>query len=142
MLPHWIGILGETLNFFGALVLALDLLLRRREDELDDLLQRATIFAQKHGLRTALYRNLVVASSTFSKDLLHRRKLLLGLLGTGMLAAGFLCLACYHAMEIRKESSSPQTPCHGVLTRKFRISDTDALEGDLLWQQQQKFGRA
>jgi len=100
VLAHCLGIVGEGLNFLGALILALDILLRPMERNWEEQLTEASSFALKHRLESSKYKGEKVASPEFPRAILNRRALNLGLLGTGLLAIGFLCLVGYHALEI------------------------------------------
>jgi len=102
VLAHCLGIVGEGLNFLGAIILALEIILRPLEldRDLEEQLTEASSFALEHRLESSKYKGQKIASPGFPRAILDRRAAKLGLLGTGLLAVGFLCLVGYHALEI------------------------------------------
>ena len=99
-LSHWIGLAGEAVNFVGATVLALDLLLRRHEfKQLEDY-NRLKAFVDQHGLTTAEYKEIPLSAPDFASLLLARRASRLGLTGVCLLVLGFSLLSAYHLIQI------------------------------------------
>jgi len=98
-LAHWIGTIGELLNFIGALVLARDLFLRRKEASEIKRLDRIGQWGRKHGL-TAEYERVSVGDPDFTNKVLGRRASLLGYWGIGFMALGFLALVASHLIAI------------------------------------------
>jgi hypothetical protein len=98
-LGHWVGVAGEALNFFGALILALDLLLRRREQPLKETLSVATKWARKFDLQ-ATFKGVPLTVSDFVERVLARSAARLGYVGIGFLAVGFLLLVGHHLIAI------------------------------------------
>ncbi len=96
---HWIGTIGELLNFIGALVLALDLFLRRKEPSERKGLNQMRQWAEKYGV-SAVYENVSVGVSDFTEKVLGRRACRLGYWGIGFMALGFLSLVTYHLIAI------------------------------------------
>ena len=104
MLPHshfahWIGTIGELLNFTGALVLALDLFFRQGEHAEARDLNRLAKWGRSHGI-SATYKKVSVADLEFTEKVQGRRASLLGYWGIGFLALGFLSLMGYHLVAI------------------------------------------
>jgi hypothetical protein len=100
VLSHWIGIVGETLNFTGALVLARDLFLREQEHKLRTQLEMGKDMALRIGLERTRYEKTLLSSQDFTSHVLNRRTAFLAYWGTGLLAGGFLCLVVYHGLEL------------------------------------------
>jgi hypothetical protein len=100
-LAHWIGLLGEGLNLAGAVVLAFDIFLRRKEHELAVSLSQLSADAREAELNSTFYRGIPVTSPDFPLLVLQRSATRWAYLGVGLLMAGFLCLAAYHAVEIK-----------------------------------------
>jgi len=98
-LAHWIGTIGELLNFAGALVLAWDLFLRRKEVSEIKRLNRLAQWGRKHGL-SAEYEHVSVGDPEFADKVRGRRASLLGYWGIGFMALGFLSLVAYHLIAI------------------------------------------
>jgi hypothetical protein len=98
-IAHWIGTIGELLNFIGALVLARDLFLRRRESAEIERLDLIGQWGRKHGL-SAEYKNISIGAPDFTERVRGRRASLLGYWGMGFLALGFLSLVSYHLVAI------------------------------------------
>lgn len=96
---HWIGAIGELLNFIGALILAGDLLFRQKRDSEAKLLGPLGDWGRKHGL-TATYRNVEISDLDFAAKVQNRWSRRLGLLGIGVMALGFLSLVGYHLVSI------------------------------------------
>jgi hypothetical protein len=96
---HWIGTAGELLNFIGALVLARDLFLRRKEASEVRRLNRLAEWGRKHDL-SAEYENVSIGDPDFTGKVLGRRASLLGYWGIGFMALGFLSLLGYHLVAI------------------------------------------
>jgi hypothetical protein len=99
-LSHWLGFAGEAVNFVGATVLALDLLLRRHEFHQIEDYKRLKELADQHGLRTAQYKKIPLSEPDFTSLLVARRATRLGLLGVCLLAVGFSLLGSYHMIQI------------------------------------------
>jgi hypothetical protein len=99
-LAHWIGFAGEVVNFVGASVLALDLILRRHEfGELKEF-RRLKSFVEEHGIEHAEFRKVPLRDPDFTSLLIARRASRLGLLGVAFLGLGFCLLGSYHLIEI------------------------------------------
>jgi hypothetical protein len=88
---HWIGAIGELLNFAGALVLAADLFLRQKKDSETKLLDPLGEWGRKHGL-SATHQNVPVSDPDFTEKVLDHWTRRLGYWGIGLLAVGFLSL--------------------------------------------------
>jgi hypothetical protein len=99
--PHLFGIIGESLNFFGAVALAFDILLRSPERTRRKRLGELHDFATRTGLRRVEYQGFTVASSDFADNILDRRAARFGYTGVTLLGLGFLLLVVYHVMEMR-----------------------------------------
>jgi hypothetical protein len=100
MSPHLIGIIGELFNFFGAVALAFDILLRQPERVRGRRLTELRDFVVRTGLEGVLYKKFTVASPDFVENILDRKAAVCGYIGVGLLAVGFLLLVVYHAMEM------------------------------------------
>jgi hypothetical protein len=100
MSPHLVGIIGELFNFFGAVALAFDILLRQPERARGRRLTELRDFVVRTGLEGALYKRFTVASPDFVENILDRKAAVCGYIGVGSLAFGFLLLVAYHAMEM------------------------------------------
>ena len=98
-LAHWIGTAGELLNFVGALVLAMDLFLRRKEPAEAKQLKTTGEWGKKHRL-SAQYESVSVGEAGFADKVKGRRASVLGYWGIGFLALGFLSLVAYHLVAI------------------------------------------
>lgn len=98
-LAHWIGTLGELLNFIGALILARDLFLRRKEASETKRLNRLGQWGRKHNL-SAVYEHVSVGDPDFTDKVRGRRASRLGYWGIGFMALGFLSLVAYHLIAI------------------------------------------
>ncbi len=101
MLAHWIGMLGEFLNFLGTLVLAFDILLRRKEQKYEDQLTDFSKSPDSAGLTRVRYEGFLISEPGFAQEILHRRAIFLAYTGTGLLLFGFACLMGYHWVEIK-----------------------------------------
>ena len=100
VLSHWIGLGGEAVNFLGATVLALDLLLRRHEFSQAADYNRLKQFVDQHGIDNAEYKKIPLSAPDFTSLLIARRATRLGLLGVCLLVCGFSLLSAYHIIEI------------------------------------------
>ena len=96
---HWIGVIGELLNFAGAVVLAADLFLRQKKESEAKLLDPLGEWGRKHGL-TAIHHDVSVSDADFTAKVLDRWTRRLGYWGIGLLALGFLALVGYHLAYI------------------------------------------
>jgi hypothetical protein len=96
---HWIGTFGELLNFVGALILARDLFLRRREAADLKRLNRLAEWGRKHNV-SAVFESVPVSDPEFTEKVQGRRASLLGYWGIGFMALGFLALVAYHLIDI------------------------------------------
>jgi hypothetical protein len=97
---HEIGLVGETMNFIGAVVLAMDLFQRPRERRNLRSLQQLRDFGQKFALKSTRYGGIGICSDDFHDVVSDRRTLALAWVGAGMMALGFLCLILYHWLEM------------------------------------------
>jgi hypothetical protein len=98
----WIGAIGELLNFVGALILARDLFLRRKEASEIKRLNRLGQWGRKHAL-SAEYEHVSVGDPEFTDKVLDRRASVLGYWGIGFMALGFLALVASHLIAIHGE---------------------------------------
>jgi hypothetical protein len=98
--PHWVGVIGEGFNFAGATVLAIDLLFRRRERLLRQSWVNMHAWALRNRITSAVYKGIPIVDPDFGEKVAARRATLLGIIGTALLALGFLLLAGYHLLEI------------------------------------------
>jgi hypothetical protein len=108
-MPHLLGLIGDGLNLLGALVLALDILLRQREHKLKESLKERSSDAQKTGLKITRARGFLLTDPDFAENVLTRRSLIFGYVGVGLLATGFAFQALYHALEIHREHRVSET---------------------------------
>ena len=99
-LPHWLGIAGELLNFFGAILLAFEIILRQPERAKGRQLLELNEFVLKHKLDHVEYKGFDVASVDFPQRVLDRRAAQYGFWGVVLLGIGFLFLGGYHLLEI------------------------------------------
>jgi len=100
-MPHWLGFGGELLNLLGAIALARDLFLRKREETLKAGADQAAKAGRKFGstARTA-EGDLPLSTMNVGSDYIIFRATKLGYIGVGLLIAGFLLLTGYHLLEI------------------------------------------
>jgi hypothetical protein len=101
MLSHWLGIIGESLNFLGALIMALDIFLRGHERRREKKLGKLAQFARENGLERTIYRGFRVTSADFPQNVLDDRATVIAYVGIAILAAGFLLLIGHHWLELR-----------------------------------------
>lgn len=100
MWAHLIGIWGELLNLAGAIVLARDIFLRRKEHELDKTWNTLHNIAVLSSLKRTRYKGYSIAAPSFRESVAQRRADHVGYWGVSLLGAGFLLLAAYHGLEI------------------------------------------
>jgi len=100
LLPHYLGLAGELLNFVGAGVLALEMRqrhhLRRQESELDAFHS----FGTRHALRFVQVEGIPLTQSDFRNAVIDGRTLRIWYGGMFCLIGGFLLLVTYHGAEI------------------------------------------
>jgi hypothetical protein len=95
-LGHWIGVAGETLNFFGAVVLGLDLFFNREK------LTRLGEWGRKYNVPGSS-KGVAIKDPKFAEKVKALRAAHLGYWGTGLLALGFLLLVSHHLIAIYSE---------------------------------------
>ena len=100
VLAHWLGLIGESLNFFGAVILALDIFLRKRGEEELRKLEDLSVYARKFN-SPATYKGFAVADPHFARDVTHWNAKKLAYAGTILLALGFALLIAYHVVEMK-----------------------------------------
>jgi len=100
MLAHWVGIIGEGLNFFGAVVIALDIFLRQNERAVESSLHKLNLLAMNKLTSRTTYYGIPLNAPDFAKKVLDKKAIRLAYVGVGLLVAGFLCLVGYHGIEI------------------------------------------
>jgi hypothetical protein len=113
VLSHWLGLIGEGLNFFGALVMALDVFLRHKEHVFQKKLDALARVARTKQLHSTTYEGYRLSSEDFSYDVLHRRSTITAYIGVALLAFGFLFLATYHGLEIWDAHLNPSRGVQG-----------------------------
>jgi hypothetical protein len=130
VLSHWLGLIGEGLNFLGALVMALDIFLRQKEHVLKARLDQLMQFAQVNGLSVTTYKGRRLASNGFSEKIVNRRSIAIAYGGVALLAAGFFCLALHHGLEIRdaRQRQGIYVRTNNGFATFFRISETNHLQ--------------
>jgi|SRR5579863_6645735 len=101
ILAHWIGAIGEVLNFVGALIMALDIFLRRQDRERAQKLANLSSFSERSGLKSAIYKGFPASSADLSFLVLQRHATRLAYWGVGCFACGFSLLVLYHGLEIQ-----------------------------------------
>jgi hypothetical protein len=125
-------LIGEALNFIGALVMALDIFFRRAEESREVNLSRLTSLAKAKGITSTVYKQKNVASDEFARSVVRSRSLWIAYGGVFLLAAGFLCLAIYHVLEIRQTGSAQTQQVYGngvspvLKATIFRNSETNS----------------
>lgn len=97
---HVLGIIGESLNFLGAVLLAFDILLRKPEHDRGRRLAELHDFAVRNRLDSLEYKRVKVISTDFVDSILDRRAAIFGMIGVVLLGIGFLFLIGYHIGEI------------------------------------------
>lgn len=103
MWSHVLGIVGETLNFSGAIVLAFDLLWRTDDEKNRASLRELKELAREYGAISATHEdaaNTPISSPEFEGIVLGARAVRLAAWGLSLMALGFLCLIGYHTLEI------------------------------------------
>jgi hypothetical protein len=100
LLAHEIGLVGEGLNFVGALFVGRDLLNRSKERRKADNRRILHDLAAKANLTRTTYRQVDIGSASFVNSISDRYAARLGVTGMGIMALGFFCLASYHLIEI------------------------------------------
>lgn len=119
---HRIGIVGESLNFLGALVLALDIFLRRREHAMSKRLVLLNAFAIRTSLKSTYYKGKRIDAPDFPTTVLHEHATFVAYCGVALLALGFLSLVAYHVVEINNSTNEHDRP-KIFLDKKSRISE-------------------
>lgn len=130
MLSHWLGLIGECLNFLGAVVMALDIFLHRREQRLERKLDRLASFARSNLMMTTTYGGYRLSSDDFTQNVIHRRSLIRAYGGVTLFALGFLLLVAHHGLEIR-DAHLKESCCVSMnvgFVTIFRMPDTIPLK--------------
>lgn len=96
MSPHELGLIGDGLNLFGALTLALDIFLRQREQRRKEALDHVSRAAREASLSRTEYKGYSLISPDFSERVLNRTALARAYTGVGLMVFGFTFQALYH----------------------------------------------
>jgi hypothetical protein len=111
---HIVGLVGEALNFTGAFILALDILLRSKERERRESLQRLRDFGLEFRLETTRYKGIGICSSHFEEIISDQYATRLGVLGLGIMGLGFVCLGAYHWIAIKALTKHSESRIIGI----------------------------
>ena len=114
MSPHWLGLIGEGLNFCGAFVIALDIFLRQHEHLRERRLERLNAFSKKHLGGKSRHLGVRLDDPEFARKVLDIRAARLAMLGIAFLAIGTVCLLGYHLMGIQHEKSCKNIIFEGI----------------------------
>jgi hypothetical protein len=116
MLSHTLAMIGELLNFLGALTMALDIFLRGREREREEKLRRIAEIGRQYNLTRTIYRGSRITSSNFVYSILDRRATVIAYIGAALFASGFLLLLIHHGMELREQMNQSAVKCVSLTT--------------------------
>jgi hypothetical protein len=98
-LAHILGIAGELLNLIGAILLAIELFMRRAQREEDTKNARLHEIAVRSGLKTTAVNGIPVADPAFKELMAEQRAKNLGFTGAAFLICGFGFLVAYHVCD-------------------------------------------
>jgi hypothetical protein len=100
LLSHILGIIGELLNLIGAILLAIELFMKRsyREEDMKNSLLHD--LAVESGLDSTYIGGIRIADPGFQERMAEQRAKNLGFAGAVFLTVGFGFLVAYHVCEM------------------------------------------